>query len=563
MYSKSLPSIFATLRARLLVLVCLATLPATFFSLYVANAERDATLRHSETEAKYVLSIISREHINQIDSAKTLLRWLVYQADGGGEREKIEDRAYLAGILAGHPQLANIALLSPNGDVVSSAYPLSAQINMGNYEAIRRALQSREPEAGLYVIGPIVKKPLLHLAQSVRDERGAITGVIFVALDLDYMNTLLKQVDLPQGEVVQILDRERTVLASSDGSKKTLSSSGSVATEMSELNGLQIATSIPHEKIRAEANAAFLRTIISLSLLTLCTVASVVFLEEIALLRYLRHLARSARKFSEGDFSVRVKLPENYGELERLANAFNTMAQTLEERHQELVAAHVEVNELAHHLQLARESERSQIARDLHDEVGQVLTSIKMDLHGFGSECRSASRLICGPEIDAIREKLDKLVAFVRQITSALRPPALDGVGLTKTLQMLARETERNTDLVIDVDSSVEDPLDWLVATTIYRIVQESLTNVIRHAKATEVSVKVTSALDRISVSISDNGIGYKDDSSSKSFGIIGMRERARMIGGTFSIFNNGSGTTVEAVLPVHPKVGKYAYSVS
>jgi signal transduction histidine kinase len=325
---------------------------------------------------------------------------------------------------------------------------------------------------------------------------------------------------------------------------------------MDEVDGVRIVATIPYERIHAQANATFIRTMILLSLLTLSTVASVVFLEEVALLRYLRKLASAARRFGSGDFSVRLSMPKQYNELEKMADAFNFMASTLETRHAQLVAAYAELNDLAHHLEQARESERSRIARDLHDEIGQVLTSIKMDLRVFGSSCsKKGTQLLCQPDIEVIRSKLDGLVTFAREVASSLRPPALDGAGLPNALRALARNTERNSDLTINVQTDVDEPFDWLVATNIYRIVQECLTNVVKHADAHEVLIHLSATGDTLCLRVTDDGQGLSGEANSKSLGIIGMRERSRMLGGTFSISSSTTGTTVEALIPLKRSV--------
>jgi signal transduction histidine kinase len=556
-------SFFATLRGRLLLLVCLATLPAILFTFYVAHNERERTLQHSEAEGKYILNIVSQQHIAQISSAKALLRWLANKIESEGTAVPLEDKTYLAAVLSGYPQLANIAFVAPNGDVKTSAFPMTGSINMLHFEAIQRALKSRQPESGAYVVGLIVKRPLLHLAQSVYSPSGQKLGVVFVALDLEYMNRLLKQVELPPGYALHIVDRQGNILANSTNAPAKLNTLDTVMVAMDGLPGLRIATTIPYVQIHAEANSHFFHIVSVLSLLTLSTVASVVFLEEFALLRYLRMLARASRRFGDGDFSVRVKMPYHYGELERMANAFNTMADTLEERHKELLSAHNQLNNLTGHLQIARESERLQIARDLHDEVGQVLTSIKMDLSGFAHYCPEKEPRPCQKNLEQVRQKLDGLVAFIRRIASSLRPQVLDGMGLVKALQLLARNTERNTELTINVEASVEEPLEWMLSTTIYRIVQESLTNVVRHAKASEVNITIVQEDETIKVQISDDGVGLQNmESTVDSLGIIGMRERAKMMTGELSISDTGHGTTVKAILPRTLPAGSNAYPI-
>lgn len=147
------------------MLVCLATLPAILFAFYIADNERTAVLTRMEEDAHHIVSLISREHFYQMNGAESLLHWLADRL--AREQDDIivkEDSALLPALLAGYPQLANIAILTPEGDVVGSAHPLPAPLNMHDYSAIRRALSSSEIETGAYIIGPIVKRPILHLA---------------------------------------------------------------------------------------------------------------------------------------------------------------------------------------------------------------------------------------------------------------------------------------------------------------------------------------------------------------------------------------------------------------
>ncbi len=567
----------STLRGRLVLLVCLATLPAVLFTLYMAEGERTATLKRHEDEGQQILRTISRDHLYQIAGAKSLLQWLADKLENDESISFLRDANYLNAFLSGYPQLGNIAVLEPNGNVYASARPLTEPINMFNYEAIQRALKSHEIETGGYAIGPIVKRPLLHLSKAVRDKRGNVRWVVFVALDLEYLSKLCEQAQLPGEQVLLIVDRDGTVLAHSKAEHSTEYATGKRVRELAEhensqggdqvrqpgaivfkqtplqVPGLSLAVSIPTKRIHAEANASFIRMTTILSLLTLSTVASVVFLEEFSLLRSLRYLSTCTRRFGDGDYSVRMKIPRGYGELERMADVFNTMAEQLAQRHQEIIASNAHFDKLTRHLQIARESECLRIARDLHDEVGQVLTSIKLDLSCFQPHCTQKDTLPCENHVDLIKTKLDDLISFIRTIASDLRPPVLDRMGLVKAIQLLARTIERQSDLMIEVEAQVEEPLDWLTSITVYRIVQESLTNVVRHAQATEATVRLSTDGSHIQLKVQDNGKGFVEPQSNEreALGILGMRERTRLINGTFLIYSGiGRGTTVEASIP-------------
>lgn len=568
----------ATLRGRLILLVCLATLPTLLFILFIADQERSQALRRSEQESEYLVRLISREHFYQLSGAKGLLRWITDQMQKGHNIKMFRDTELLETLLAGYPQLSNIAVLSPSGEVLASAHHISSGCKMAGFDAIRRALNSTEIETGLYVIGPIVNRPVLHLAKSVTDLSGKVSYVVFVAIDLNWLNSLLEKSDLPAGHVLLLIDRNGTVLANSDSSEEVAYPVGTRISQLSELavtNGLRkefpvrmfpfvadplndvpgvfIASVFPYQRIQNEANAAFYKTISLLSMATICTAVCVVLLEEATILRWLRMLSQVSRKFGQGDYSIRV--PEHAGdaELENVAKGFNSMAEALGRRHMELKDAHDRLNKLAKHLQIIRESEARRIARDLHDEVGQVLTSIKIDLVHLNSKCDTSCGNSIESNIDKIREKLDLLVDHVRGIASNLRPAVLDRMGLVAALELLARKIEENSQLLIDIESQeVIESLDWLIAITLYRIAQESLTNVLRHAMASHVCVTIRQTNSEIILTVEDNGKGFSDTNrSNETFGLVGMQERAGLVNGIFVLNSTpGKGTKISVTIP-------------
>lgn len=583
--AKAIVSLGLTLRGRLIALISLATIPAVLFTVFIAQNERAVALQRSLDDAHYTINLLSREHLYQLTGAKELLKWLAIKCADKKNETQIRDSNFLAALLSGYPQLGNIAILAPNGDVLSSAYPVSGCVNMFGIDAIQRALHSNEIETGVYVVGPIVKKPLLHLAQSIKDIDGTVRYIIFVAIDLDWMKHLADKIELPSQHIVMIVDRDGRVLTSAvrsaDGnylpgtlipelSQAARKTTGTVIAGQSKRNnlfitapiedlpGVVIATSLPFKSISDKANETFLRMLVCLGLLTLCTAGSVIFLEEIALLRYLRSLSKASKRFGEGDYSARAPIPRGYGELQSLAEVFNTMAETLTRRHSELVDAHDELDRLSRYLQQARESEAQRIARDLHDEVGQVLTSIKLDLSSFLRQCRQQN---CSGTLETIIEdnlitattKIDALVEFVRQIASDLRPPVLDRIGLSAAVELLVRNLEKRTELIIDLDiENLDEPLEELISITIYRIIQEALTNVVRHAHAQQVNIKLRQNDNIIELFIEDDGQGIDNlHNHSESLGIIGMRERARTANGTFLLDSTSEkGTKVTVLIP-------------
>ncbi|HLP18537.1 MAG TPA: PAS domain S-box protein [Bacteroidota bacterium] len=217
-----------------------------------------------------------------------------------------------------------------------------------------------------------------------------------------------------------------------------------------------------------------------------------------------------------------------------------------------------ELRELAAHLQSAREEERTSIAREIHDELGQDLTGLKMDLalledlvieHVKAPELNEMT-----DRIQSMSDLLNQTVHSVRKIISELRPVLLDKLGLSAAIEWQAEEFQSRTGIVCECYLTADDtsfPRDC--ATAVYRIFQESLTNVLRHAEATRVTVSFGRDESGFELEVRDNGVGIDRDapSKTKSFGLIGMRERAHMFSGSVEILGTpGKGTTVRLVIP-------------
>ena len=207
---------------------------------------------------------------------------------------------------------------------------------------------------------------------------------------------------------------------------------------------------------------------------------------------------------------------------------------------------------LTAHLERIREEERTRIAREIHDELGQALTGLKMDLSWF------AGRLPNQPALHdksaAMLKLIDSTVNSVRRLSTELRPAILDNLGLIPAIEWLAQEFEKRTGVTCEFLATDDDlTVDEERTTALFRICQEALTNVARYAQATEVHIVIETDDKHISVRISDNGRGITeaDARGTKSFGLLGMRERARLLGGTFEITGTpGQGTTLTVRIP-------------
>jgi signal transduction histidine kinase len=197
----------------------------------------------------------------------------------------------------------------------------------------------------------------------------------------------------------------------------------------------------------------------------------------------------------------------------------------------------------------AQEAERLRLARELHDETGQALTSMLLGLAIVERDSPDEMRAALGD----LRELVVETLQDVRRLAVELRPKALDDFGLVPALQRLGRSIREGGELDVQVEARLRDerlPAD--VETAIYRIVQEALTNVIKHASARHVSVVLTRKNGEVSVVIEDDGRGFDPSTPAGGNGLMGMRERVELLDGHLAVDSvHGSGTTLILDLPV------------
>jgi signal transduction histidine kinase len=229
-------------------------------------------------------------------------------------------------------------------------------------------------------------------------------------------------------------------------------------------------------------------------------------------------------------------------EVERLLNNILTWQQSLNQ-----------MRALAARLHSAREEERTRVAREIHDELGQALTAIKLEFTSLLHDLPEQPEL-AAPRGQSILRLLDQTIQSVRRIATGLRPGILDDVGLVAALEWAAEDFQTRTGTRCRVDLPDADiALDPERATALFRIFQETLTNIARHADATQVDVRLGKENGNLILEVRDNGKGIGEEhlSAGTSLGILGMRERVLLLGGTLTISGTPEkGTTVRVLLP-------------
>jgi len=219
-----------------------------------------------------------------------------------------------------------------------------------------------------------------------------------------------------------------------------------------------------------------------------------------------------------------------------------------------------ELRALSARLSSAREEEGTRIARELHDELGSVLTSLKWELEDMlkrsSESANQTDYSTLGPKLEEMMGMVNDILSNVRRISSELRPSILDDIGLMAAIEWQAKQFESRSGIVCTLDLPADDlKLSSDQSTAIFRILQETLTNILRHAKASRVSILVEEVDGALVLEVRDNGRGITGEeiTESSSLGLIGMRERAHLLGGSFEITGSaGRGTVLMVRVPIH-----------
>jgi len=302
----------------------------------------------------------------------------------------------------------------------------------------------------------------------------------------------------------------------------------------------------------------------------------------------IKKITEATKKVANGDLFTRLAIKRN-DEIGTLAYSFNKMAEDLGRHHkhleelvegrtaeletanvqlleeiterkraeEDLKQSHERLRDLASHLQSIREEEGRRIAREIHDELGQALTALKMDIHWINYRLPRDQPLLL-EKTKTMSKLVDITIQSVRRISSDLRPGLLDDFGLSAAIEWQVNEFSNRTGIQCGMVSDPEDiVLDQVCSIALFRIFQEALTNIARHANATEVEVILKEMAGKVELRVHDNGKGIteKQVSDARSFGLIGMRERVYYLGGDLIISGTlNKGTTVKASIPISKK---------
>lgn len=576
--------IFASLRSRLLLLIALAILPALGLIFYVNVEQRRLAVAQVQGNTLRLARLAVAEQAQLVQGTHQLLAALAYLPVVRNQ-DPAECSALFANLLKHYPAYANLGASRLNGEPFCSAVPLTQPVTNASQTWFRRAVSSKEFTIGEYQKSLATGNFTLVLGHPILDEANQVQGVVGAALDLGRLSQIAVQAQLPPGATFTAVDRNGTIIARYPDAErwlgqrlpdapliKALLTRREEIAELPGLDGVQrlyafaqapsatdlglyVSIGVPTEVAFAAAQRRLVRNLITLGLITLFMVLAAWVGSEVLVLRPVNALVRATQRLQAGDLTARTEIPQGHGEVAQLASAFDDMAESLAQHEAERTQTEAALQRLSRSLLEAQETERRTIARELHDELGQSLQAIKINL-------QTAQRF---PQEGPARLAecvglVNHTIQQVRTLSVDLRPSVLDDLGLVAALEWYVG---RQAQQVGFIGHFIAEPrnlrLNSTVETACFRVVQEALTNITRHAKAQHVWVELQQQGEEVRLSIRDDGMGFDVRAAQEraiqggSFGLLGMHERAELAGGVLTMQSTPTqGTEIRLRFPLH-----------
>jgi signal transduction histidine kinase len=590
---------FSELRFRLLLLVVLTCAPLAGLTLHTAWEDRRRAVTDWARRSQELMQLASREEQELIGGTRQLLLAIAESSSVRlGNRRGCKE--LLGEVLRSYPRYANFGVLQTNGMILASALEPRAAITPAEQEFFRRALNSRAFVIGDFPAGSLQDQPRLNFGCPIIDRLGRFQGVVFAGLDLAWFSrfgselpaqlpkeatwteidgngrTLVRYpspgpafVGLRRGKESEIhgplnksdllktfLDKKTGVVeAAGPGRSKMFYA---FATRQSELSGGTVVTLLGISKpvLFGEADRALFRNLAWFGIAAALALAAGWAGSNLLVLRPVKALVDSTARLNSGDLSARTGLPHGRDELGQLTLTLDTMANALEQRELERIRASQKLQVLSNRLVEAQETERREIARELHDEIGQSLTVAEMNLQAALKSPRAAALT---RRLEESIQAVARVLEQVHDLSLSLRPSMLDDLGLEPAVRWYTHRQASLGGLKAKVKvEALEHRLDTTIETGCFRVAQEALTNVVRHARAQAVTVNLTIREGQLRLSVRDDGIGFdvaamrEEAVRGGSLGLLSMEERAALAGGGLTCVSSpGSGTDVQAWFPL------------
>ncbi len=586
-----------SLRTRLYLLVLSAFIPVALLIVYIAEEQKEL-----ETEAILDKTVVlaraaAKEENQQLESGRILLSTLADMYRRVEHRPEVLS-GLMNSLIGQSTGFTVFGITDTEGRVLAGSEPDAPGKNYSDRSWFEDCLQRKEWTIGPFQGEHIHGLPVLYIAVPVLDHTRQAVGVVFAALNLNWLNrTVLKlMAELPKGSRLLLLDANRGMLrytvdtqqwsvpqhfdtllrkrlvGQSSGTLSAADEAGMVriyafAPVASLFLNRQVTMvlEIPQSIAFAASKRIIIRNVAMLFASALMAVAAIWWAGDAFILRRVRAMVAVTRKLTNGDLDARIGEIGVRDELSHLAGVFDEMAASLQKRieHETHVMASLknsreQLRKLGAYQQEVLEQERMRIAREIHDQLGQSLTILKMDLAWIKKQMQEDQHLQVVGKLGDMSRVIDEALKNLHAVTAELRPVILDDFGLAAAIEWQIEEFRNRTGIECNLEGSNFEPdLPKDQATALFRVFQESLTNVMRHAQADEVKVCLKESSGTLLLDVQDNGRGITEDeiNDPKSFGLLGMRERLYPWGGEASFAGRpGRGTRVMIRLPLPGK---------
>lgn len=535
---------------RAVLLLSLVMILATVISAAAVLIDlRQRELDHARGEIVSLSQILSDQTARSFDGVALMMRGARERlADDIGRRFELgsdEVRLLLLTRSAGLPQVKSLFLVDAQGFGVNSSRPDDVRrLPMAEREFFKTFLERDRDE--LFIGRPektrVDDQWAYYVSLRLDDGAGQLRGVLVAAISIDYFEKLYENITLDFATRILMLDHQGRLLA---GKPRDETMFGVLNANPAALRDL-LGEPADRVVIDREAGASGPRLVAYHQVANYPLVISAAVDQDDALTPW----QRVVRPVAAG--AVLVVLLVLLTTLLMARSLLRQDQHQTERQHAErqLLETNRQLQELSASLQNVREHERSRISRELHDELGQLLTGIRMEVSWLGGRLFGEQQQLID-KVASIKGQIDQTIASVRRISSELRPLVLDDLGFAAAASWYVDQFSARTGLPVRLVLAADDPQRGdAAATVLFRVLQESLTNVARHASATNVDVELRSGDDGWVLSIKDDGVGFAA-AEGGGLGLVGMRERVQMLGGRFALTSApGHGTLVEVRVP-------------
>ncbi len=602
-----------SVRAQLVLLVAVALAPSVLLILLIMAQQRTFVAERALSRTVELTRVISASHGQLIESSRVLLNTMA-NTPAIQEQRRDECNQMVERVVQSAAAYLSLGVADADGNVWCRYPNPETLTNVSGISYFQRAVETRGFAIGGFTIGQVTQRRILTLGYPVYGDDGSLKSVIGIGVDVTELNQRVQALNLAPEFSVLLVDRDGKVVIGWPEDSIAVgeevpagpfrdallnpTTDGETPIELSGPDGVSrdyffkpvdfvpdrdliVAVGLELATTLEPVNQSVVVSVTVGLLLIIAAGVAAWWFGDRRLARPIRSLAYAARRIQLGQLQRRAEIPAHSSELHTLIADFNAMAENLQKQAEELQAANIELERRVEHrtqrlrtsleeLRRSREQlrlltgrqrqiledEQTRISREVHDQLGQALTGAKMDVAQIERRLRNlvdvpgvAEALEVAQSLNAL---MDETVQTARAIARRLRPSLLDDIGLTAAIDWMARDVAGRADLDVRLKGDDVGPMAGSITTAAYRIAQEAVTNVVRHAQARSVTIELESDGKGLRMAIVDDGIGMRQPSDvPATLGMLGMRERAEDLGGSV-VWEAGvrGGTRVSVYIP-------------